>query len=66
MSDMSNSDLTISHLHEEARRKLKSFHDNDPEFVNYLLKFGNEMQRATASVMKRVATASNGEVKPCR
>ena len=62
MSDMFDSDITISQLHEDARDKQKLFYNNNKEFVDYLLKFGNEMQRATASVMIRVATASNGEV----
>lgn len=57
---MSNSDITIAGLHPDATNKLRDHYNDDPEFVNYLLEFGNEWQRAAASVMKRIATVAKG------
>ena len=59
-----NSDINITQKPETVSN-FTAMYAEKREFLEHLQKFGNSFERAAASVVIDVATASNGEVKPC-
>ena len=64
MTETIDSDLTLT-PRPETVLSFTAMYAKKREFLEHLQKFGNSFERAAASVVIDVATASNGEVKPC-
>ena len=62
MGNKADSDLRLSGYKPETVTKFTAMCAEKREFLEHLQKFGNDFERASASLVIDIATAANGEV----